>query len=188
MQCCSLPVLTYSIEIFQPTKTNMKKLEQFQKSLLKKVLSLPPNAPDLALYIITGLLHMEAQIDLKCLTLFHTLKLRCLGHCYCEALHSVACMRFSLLLWCFIQWSDYLFLFCLLIIDLKCLTLFHNICCQNRDSLEISIAIRQLQVNDENSNSWFIQLSRTLIQYGLKHPLELLEYPYECYWCFYQYY
>lgn len=30
---------------------------------LKKVLSLPPNAPDLALYIITGLLHMEAQID-----------------------------------------------------------------------------------------------------------------------------
>jgi hypothetical protein len=62
-------------------------------------------------------------------------------------------------------------------IDLKCLTLFHNICCQNRDSLEISIAIRQLQVNDENSNSWFIQLNRTLIKYGLKHPLELLEYP-----------
>lgn len=101
----------------------MKKLEQFQKSLLKKVLSLPPNAPELALYIITGLLHMEAQIDLKCLTLFH------------------------------------------------------NICRQNRDSLEILIAIRQLQVNDENSNSWFIQLNRRLIKYGLKHPLELLEYP-----------
>jgi len=114
-----LPVLTYGIDILQPSKTNMNKLEKFQKSLLKKVLSLPPNAPDPALYIITGF--MEAQIDLKCLTLFS------------------------------------------------------NICRQNQKSLEKSIAIRQLQVKDENSNSWFMLLKRTPMKYGLINPLELFE-------------
>ncbi|VDI79865.1 Hypothetical predicted protein [Mytilus galloprovincialis] len=40
------PVLTYGLEILQPGPSNMIKLEKFQKSLLKKVLSLPPNTPD----------------------------------------------------------------------------------------------------------------------------------------------
>lgn len=101
----------------------MNKLEQFLKSLLKKILSLPINAPDPALYIITGILPVEAQVDLKCLTLFN------------------------------------------------------NICRQDQESLEKAIAVRQLQEKDQNSSSWFIEIKRTLMKYGLKHPLELLQYP-----------
>ncbi|VDI78828.1 Hypothetical predicted protein, partial [Mytilus galloprovincialis] len=67
------PVLTYGLEILQPGPSNMTKLEKFQKSLLKKVLSLPPNTPDPAIYIISGVLPIEASIDTKCLTLFNNI-------------------------------------------------------------------------------------------------------------------
>jgi hypothetical protein len=43
---------------------NMNKLEQFLIALLKRILSLPPNAPDPALYIIFGLLlHFILQCE-----------------------------------------------------------------------------------------------------------------------------
>jgi hypothetical protein len=50
--CC--PVLMYGLEIVQPKQTNLKKLEVFQKNILKQILSLPTNAPDPAIYIISG--------------------------------------------------------------------------------------------------------------------------------------
>lgn len=92
--------------------------------MLKKILLLSINAPDPALYIITVILPIEAQVDLKCLTLFN------------------------------------------------------NICRQDQESLEKAIAVRQLQAKDQNSSSWFIEIKIlvTLMKYGLKHPLELLQY------------
>ena len=51
----------------------MNKLEQFLKALLKRILSLPPNVPDSALYVISGLLPVQAQIDITCLTLFNNI-------------------------------------------------------------------------------------------------------------------
>ena len=43
---------------------NMNKLEQFLIALLKRILSLPPNAPDPALYVISGLLlHFILQCE-----------------------------------------------------------------------------------------------------------------------------
>ena len=51
----------------------MNKLEQFLKALLKRILSLSPNAPEPALYVISGLLPVQAQIDITCLTLFNNI-------------------------------------------------------------------------------------------------------------------
>lgn len=123
IKCYVLPVLTYGIEILQPTKANLDKMEHFLKSLLKRILSLPPNSSDAALYVITGILPIEAQLDLKSLTLFN------------------------------------------------------NICRQDPSSLEKAIAIRQSQMKDQNSSSWFIGIKNLLMKYSLKHPLELLNSP-----------
>jgi hypothetical protein len=73
MKTYILPILTYSLEVLQPRSSNIHKLEQFQKSILKRILSLPKNAPDPVLYIISGILPTEAQIDIKCLTLFNNI-------------------------------------------------------------------------------------------------------------------
>jgi hypothetical protein len=73
MKTYILPIVTYSLEVLQPRNFNIHKLEQFQKSLLKRILSLPKNAPDPVLYIISGILPIEAQIDIKCLTLFNNI-------------------------------------------------------------------------------------------------------------------
>jgi hypothetical protein len=70
IRCYILPILTYGLEILQPRSQNMNKLEQFLKALLKRILSLPPNVPDPALYVISGLLPVQAQIDIKCLILY----------------------------------------------------------------------------------------------------------------------
>ena len=73
IKCYILPILTYGLEVIQPRAQNLLKLEQFLKSLLKRVLSLPPNTPDPALYVISGILPVQAQIDTKCLTLFNNI-------------------------------------------------------------------------------------------------------------------
>jgi hypothetical protein len=41
----------YGLEIVQPKQTNLKKLEEFQKNILKQILSLPTNAPDPAIFL-----------------------------------------------------------------------------------------------------------------------------------------
>ena len=60
----------HGLEIVQPKQTNLKKLEVFPKHILEQILSLPTNAPDPAIYIISGLLPIEAILDIKYMTLF----------------------------------------------------------------------------------------------------------------------
>ena len=62
------PVLAYGLEIVQPKQSNLAKLELFQKSILKQILSLPINTPDPTAYILSGLLPIEAIIDIKYIT------------------------------------------------------------------------------------------------------------------------
>ena len=62
-----LPIVLYGMEILLPTKTHTEKMDLFQKKILKQILSLPKNAPDCAVYILTGIWPIELQIQYKAL-------------------------------------------------------------------------------------------------------------------------
>ena len=49
----------------------LEQLELLQKRILKQILSLPMSCPDPAVYILTGILPIEAQIHIKALTFFN---------------------------------------------------------------------------------------------------------------------
>ncbi|CAG2245583.1 unnamed protein product [Mytilus edulis] len=57
------PVLLYGMELLLPKTAMLLQLEKFQKRLLKQLLSLPTSTPDPAVYILSGILPVEAQID-----------------------------------------------------------------------------------------------------------------------------
>ena len=58
-----LPILTYGLEVLLPSQSSIKKLEQFQKQLLKRILSVPQNTPDTAVYILSGLIPVQEQVQ-----------------------------------------------------------------------------------------------------------------------------
>ena len=68
-----LPVLLYGLELILPNKTLTQRLEIFQKKLLKRLLSVPINTPDSAVYILSGFLPVEAQIHKKALVFFNNI-------------------------------------------------------------------------------------------------------------------
>ena len=57
-----IPILLYGLEIILPKKTQIDKLEIFQKRILKQLLVLPRRTPDIAIYSISGLLPVKIQI------------------------------------------------------------------------------------------------------------------------------
>jgi hypothetical protein len=113
------PVLTYGLEIVQPKQSNLVKLELFQKTILKQILSLPINTPDPTAYILSGLLPVEA------------------------------------------------------IIDIKCMTLFNNICRQPDNAIEKQLTMRQLLNKSTDSRSWFINIKKILLKYEFSNIDEL---------------
>ena len=66
-----LHVLLYGLELVLPCKTLIDKLETYQKKMLKQILSLPTSTADVAVYVISGFLPVEGQIDKKILTLLN---------------------------------------------------------------------------------------------------------------------
>ena len=66
-----IPVLLYGLEIVLLNKSQVDRLELYQKKLLKQVLSVPVNTPDAAVYILTGIIPIEAQIHKKTLIFFN---------------------------------------------------------------------------------------------------------------------
>ena len=60
------------------------------------------------------------------------------------------------------------------LIDKRYISAFHGIV-TNKNSIEHSIAIRQLTMKDETSNSWFKQVNKILQKYNLPSTLEMLE-------------
>ena len=53
-----------------PKSAHLETLEKFQKKMLKQILSVPMSTPDPAVYILTGILPVEAQIHTKMMTFF----------------------------------------------------------------------------------------------------------------------
>ena len=64
-------MLLYGLEIIQLNKSQIEQLELYQKKLVKQILSVPTNTPDAAVYILSGLLPVEAQIHKRKLTFFN---------------------------------------------------------------------------------------------------------------------
>ena len=71
MKTYVLPVLLYGLELVLPSKTLINKLETYEKKILKQILSLPTSTADVAVYVISGFLPVEGQIDKKILTLLN---------------------------------------------------------------------------------------------------------------------
>ncbi|CAC5421449.1 unnamed protein product [Mytilus coruscus] len=66
-----LPVLTYGLEVRVSTGKHLDLVQQQQhKRWIKQFLSLNVNVADPAVYILSGLLPLEAEIDIKIITLF----------------------------------------------------------------------------------------------------------------------
>jgi hypothetical protein len=67
------PVLMYGMELIIPKTTALEQLERYQKKLLKQLLSLPPNTPDPAVYLLSGTLPVEAQLHIQALNFFNNI-------------------------------------------------------------------------------------------------------------------
>ena len=70
-----LPVLLYGLELifFLPQVPQLEQLEIAQKRLLKQILALPNSVADIAVYILTGILPIEAQMHIRALGLFNNI-------------------------------------------------------------------------------------------------------------------
>ena len=65
-----LPILTYGLEIVIPKGKILDDIQNYYKKLLKQLLSLTINVADPAVYMIPGLLPLEAEIHTKVFTMF----------------------------------------------------------------------------------------------------------------------
>jgi hypothetical protein len=65
-----LPILTYGLEIVIPKGKILDDIQNYYKKLLKQMLSLTVNVADPAVYMISGLLPLEAEIHIKVFTMF----------------------------------------------------------------------------------------------------------------------
>ena len=66
------PILLYGLEILLPVSKEILQLELFQKKILKQMLSLPPNTNDKAIYMLSEVLPVKAQILRRYVTIFVT--------------------------------------------------------------------------------------------------------------------
>jgi hypothetical protein len=64
------PVLLYGMEVLIPKGKYLEQLNKFQKKMIKQLLSISSNTLDPAIYLLTELLPIEAQIHIRALTLF----------------------------------------------------------------------------------------------------------------------
>ncbi len=62
-----LPVLTYGLGIFTLDETGIKPLEQFQKTILKQLLSLADNVADPTIHLLSGIPQVECEIHRQAL-------------------------------------------------------------------------------------------------------------------------
>ena len=64
-----IPRMLYGAPIYRLTKTKRLKLDKAQTHLFKKILGLPQQAADAAVYLLTGLIPLSFQIDIDTLLL-----------------------------------------------------------------------------------------------------------------------
>ncbi|CAC5422224.1 unnamed protein product [Mytilus coruscus] len=65
-----MPILTYGLDILLPTGRILDSIHQFHKKMIKQILSLAKNTADQAVYILSRSLPIEAELNLKTLSLF----------------------------------------------------------------------------------------------------------------------
>ena len=65
-----LPILTYGLEIVLPFGNKLESIQMQYKRWIKQILSLNINTADPAIFILSGLLPLEAEIHIKAFTLF----------------------------------------------------------------------------------------------------------------------
>lgn len=68
-----LPTLLYGLEILVPKGKHLQILDNYLKSLLKQQLHLPKSTADPVIFILSGLLPVEAQLDIQILTFFNNI-------------------------------------------------------------------------------------------------------------------
>ena len=71
-----LPVLTCGLEVLLPSDGPLVQLDKFMKRTLKQITSLPVNTPGPAVYVLSGILPMEAQIHTKTLSIYNSICLQ----------------------------------------------------------------------------------------------------------------
>ena len=74
VETCIIPIITYASETWEPNKAEMKKLNQMLDKIIRRILMTPDATPREALYIETGMLDIEAIIDIKRLNMMARLK------------------------------------------------------------------------------------------------------------------
>ena len=77
VETCIIPIITYACETWEPNKQEMKKLNQILDKIIRRVLMTLDATPREALYIETGLLDIEALMDIKRLNMRARLKRGC---------------------------------------------------------------------------------------------------------------
>ena len=66
---CIIPIITYASETWDPTKQELKNLNQALDKIIRRILMTPEATPRQALYIETGLTDIETTMDRKRLTM-----------------------------------------------------------------------------------------------------------------------
>jgi hypothetical protein len=62
LQVYVIPILTYGLDILLPSRTELQTLEIFYRKILKRILSIPTNTADPAVYIMAGAIPIESRI------------------------------------------------------------------------------------------------------------------------------
>lgn len=65
-----LPILLYGVEIVLPKGKALEMMDKFHKKAIKQILSLTSNVADPAVYILSGLLPLEAEFHVKVVNFF----------------------------------------------------------------------------------------------------------------------
>ena len=63
VETCIKPIITYAAETWNPTKTEMKKLNAILDNIIKRILQTPTTTPRENLYIETGILDIEHTME-----------------------------------------------------------------------------------------------------------------------------
>ncbi|KAH3831758.1 hypothetical protein DPMN_105028 [Dreissena polymorpha] len=67
-----IPILMYGLEILLPNRCLLYKLKLAQKRLNEQLFMLHINTPDVAIYLLSGLLPMEAMIHKSAIVTFNS--------------------------------------------------------------------------------------------------------------------
>jgi hypothetical protein len=65
-----VPRFLYGLEVQNPTKTDIKKLEQLQRNVCRQFQCLPERTSSIAVYALTGAEPIEVTLDKYCINLF----------------------------------------------------------------------------------------------------------------------